>query len=284
MRRIRFGILIVALMTITMAAPQASANVDPSAGWIVGCGFSHRSTDDPIVMPGMTGMSHSHDFFGNDTTDANSTVESLLGASSTCSFAGDTAAYWAPTLSVGSQVVTPIKAAIYYRNQVTGAHVQPFPLGLKMIAGNSHATGPQPLDIVYYNCHEGPDDHHDVKPYDCGTNTVDAHVRFPQCWDGVNLDSADHMSHMAYPLRSHGVRSCPATHPVVLPRLIIRISWPISNGTDVTLASGPTYTLHADFFNAWDETVQTQLVDQCINAGIDCGKQIGTKITPLRLP
>jgi hypothetical protein len=80
------------------------------------------------------------------------------------------------------------------------------------------------------------------------------------------------------------VRSCPATHPVVLPRLIIRISWPISNGTDVTLASGPTYTLHADFFNAWDETVQSQLVDQCINAGIDCGKQIGTKITPLRQP
>lgn len=23
--------------------------------------------------------------------------------------------------------------------------------------------------------------------------------RFPTCWDGVNLDSPDHMSHMAYP-------------------------------------------------------------------------------------
>ena len=28
------------------------------------------------------------------------------------------------------------------------------------------------------------------------------HVRqFPQCWDGVNLDSPDHKSHMAYPER-----------------------------------------------------------------------------------
>jgi hypothetical protein len=28
-------------------------------------------------------------------------------------------------------------------------------------------------------------------------------VRFPTCWDGVNLDSPDHMSHVAY------VRFCP---------------------------------------------------------------------------
>ena len=26
-----------------------------------------------------------------------------------------------------------------------------------------------------------------------------AQVFFPSCWDGVNLDSADHKSHMAYP-------------------------------------------------------------------------------------
>jgi hypothetical protein len=26
-------------------------------------------------------------------------------------------------------------------------------------------------------------------------------VRFPTCWDGVNLDSPDHMSHVAYPAR-----------------------------------------------------------------------------------
>ena len=282
MRRIRFGSLITALLSLLVAAPFASAGVDPSAGWIVGCAFSHRSMDDPIVMPGMTGMSHSHDFFGNETTDADSTLRSLLGAATTCSFADDTAAYWAPTLYVNGKAVTPTKAAIYYRNQVDGAKVQPFPTGFMMVAGDSRATGPQPLDIVYYNCHEGPDTHHDSKPYACGSSTVDAHVRFPQCWDGVNLDAPDHKSHVAYPLRSHGIRTCPASHPVVLPRLIMRISWPISNGRDVTLASGRTYTLHADFFNAWDETAQRELVDKCINAGIDCGKQIGTTISLVR--
>ncbi|WP_309624448.1 DUF1996 domain-containing protein [Methylibium sp.] len=38
-------------------------------------------------------------------------------------------------------------------------------------------------------------------------------VFFPQCWDGKNLDSPDHKSHMAYP--SDG--GCPRSHPVALP-------------------------------------------------------------------
>lgn len=38
-------------------------------------------------------------------------------------------------------------------------------------------------------------------------------VFFPSCWNGRDLDSADHKSHMAYP---DGVDSgkCPSTHPV----------------------------------------------------------------------
>lgn len=40
-------------------------------------------------------------------------------------------------------------------------------------------------------------------------------VAFPSCWDGKNLDSDDHRSHMAYPdLVQDG--NCPDTHPVRL--------------------------------------------------------------------
>lgn len=277
MRRILIGILIASF--VATAAQAVPANVQAGAGWIVGCRFSHRSMDDPIVMPGMRAMSHSHDFFGNETTNADSTVGSLVGGSTTCSLADDAAAYWVPTLYQDGQAVTPSKASIYYRTQVDERVVQPFPLGLEMIAGDSHATGPQPIDVVYYNCHEGPDQHHDARPYDCAGSNLDAHVRFPQCWDGINLDSPDHKSHMAYPTSSQGARTCPASHPVVLPRLIIRISWPISNGNGVTLASGEAYTLHADFFNAWNETTLGKLVDQCINVGINCEKQSGATIS-----
>lgn len=277
MRRIFLALALVALLPV--AGQPAAATVDRSAGWIVGCRFSHRSMDDPIVMPGMADMSHSHDFFGNETTDANSTLPSLLSGPTTCSLGDDKAAYWAPTLYQNGEAITPEKAAIYYRTQVDGGVVQPFPAGLELIAGDSHATGPQPIDIVYYNCHEGRDQHHDAMPYDCPGSTIDAHIRFPQCWDGVHLDSPDHKSHLTYATEEHGARSCPAAYPVVLPRLIIRISWPISNAGGITLASGKAYTLHADFFNAWNETTLNKLVNGCINAGINCGKQIGSTVS-----
>jgi hypothetical protein len=274
MRRILIAALIIAV--VPLAAPSGTAvAAAKNAGWIVGCGFSHRSTDDPIVMPGMTGMSHSHDFFGNVTTDANSTLSSLRGKRTTCSLAADSSAYWAPTLYKHGHKIRPTKIAVYYRSQVDGGNVRPFPPGLKMIAGNSHAKRPQSLKIVYYNCNEGRDQHEAHRPYDCGKNTVDGHIDFPQCWDGKHLDSPDHHSHVVYPVYSHGNRRCPANHPVILPRLIIRISWPIHNGKRVRLASGPSFTLHADFINAWKATTQQHLVDTCIDAGIDCGKQIG---------
>jgi hypothetical protein len=47
---------------------------------------------------------------------------------------------------------------------------------------------------------------------------------FPSCWDGKNLDSDDHQSHVAFPtLVRDG--DCPDSHPVRIPTLIIEIIW-----------------------------------------------------------
>src|SRR6476659_7799891 len=48
------------------------------------CAYTHRASDDPIVHPGMPGMSHSHDFFGNVTTDADSTYSTMRAGGTTC--------------------------------------------------------------------------------------------------------------------------------------------------------------------------------------------------------
>lgn len=54
-----------------------------------------------------------------------------------------------------------------------------------------------------------------------------ANVRFPTCWDGVNLDSPDHMAHMSYPesgtFESQG--PCPASHPVRMPQVLFEVVW-----------------------------------------------------------
>ncbi len=96
------------------------------------CEFSHRAKDDPIVHPGHAGMAHSHDFFGNRSTSADSTYESLRAADSTCDLDGDTAAYWLPTLYKNGKALEPVKAAIYYRASYDPESVRAFPPNLRM--------------------------------------------------------------------------------------------------------------------------------------------------------
>ena len=43
-------------------------------------------------------------------------------------------------------------------------------------------------------------------------------IMFPQCWDGVNLDSPNHKSHMAYGA-GWPDKGCPSTHPVPLAQI-----------------------------------------------------------------
>ena len=97
---------------------------------------------------------------------------------------------------------------------------------------------------------------------------IESYLDFPQCWDGVNLDSANHQSHMAYPVNN----DCPASHPVPVPKLRQVIRYP-ANGDPARfrLASGAGYTMHGDFFNAWPVAEMERRVRDCIRPIIKCG-------------
>ena len=237
------------------------------------CTFSHRGPDDPIVKPDQPGASHSHDFFGNITTAANSTFDSLRHGGTTCSRPLDTAAYWVPTMMLDGQAVTPIGINAYYRTgRRDPASIQPFPSGLKIVAGNAKATGPQSPRVVTFSCRgmtEPKQASSSVVPT-CRTGRglgLAMSIHFPDCWNGRDLDSADHQSHMAYSERG----ACPAGYPVPVPALTVHVKYAIAGGPGVSLASGAPYTAHADFFNAWDQTELTKLVHNCINAQKECG-------------
>jgi hypothetical protein len=47
------------------------------------------------------------------------------------------------------------------------------------------------------------------------------------------------------------------------------ISYPVRSGP-VRLASGPFYTMHADFFNAWNQISLNNLIHNCIHANREC--------------
>ena len=261
------GVLLIA----TSFLPAVAGASDMTVGWINKCDISHRAKNDPIVYPGQSGASHLHDFYGNRSTDASSTYDSLLGKNTTCELERDTAAYWFPTVYFNGEPRRPYSVKFYYRSIIDPpSDVQPFPKGLKMVWGDARASGPQDLNKVWWQCdHE----EHTVTPHDCdrGEHVV-YHVKFPECWDGVHLDSADHRSHMSESVdRSGGLDTCPRSHPVALPRLIARLEWDIRRGSKVTLASGFPYTLHGDFVNSWHQRRLARLVSRCINAAIDCG-------------
>jgi len=245
-----------------------------SVGWTSACEYSHSLSDDPIVFPGMPGASHLHDFFGATTTNAYSTYRSLRSSPTTCEIREDTSAYWVPALYVRGVRVLPQHADIYYFTDVDPATIEPFPSGMRIIAGNAHATEAQQLNIAWYDC--GPGDGGGLsqrasQPYRCNPGyRTRAHLRFPSCWDGVRLTSSD-QSHVVYPNR--GV--CPPTHPRPLPQLSYQVAFPVDvDLTGATLASGAAITLHADFFNAWQPARLAQLVDECTNAGIACGGNV----------
>jgi hypothetical protein len=237
--------------------------------FVSACRFSHRNTDDPIVFPGQPGRSHDHTFIGNDTTNAFSTADSLAGGTSSCRREGDTAAYWVPTLfGASGEAVTPRAASVYYRRR-TRAAVRAFPPGFRLIAGNSKATAPQGLVVTSWNC--GPLS--GIRPTstipscpDAGVRGLALHVQFPDCWDGVNLDSPDHVSHTAYSVRGR----CPSDHLFAMPAIQINLRYPTAGGPGFALASGGQFSAHADFFNAWRQEVLQSLVDGCLNALRHC--------------
>ncbi len=271
--------------TRTPPAITIPASNGPGTGqWIVNCPYSHTLPDDPIIFPNQPGMSHSHEFMGSTDTKASSTIDSMRGARTTCGIAGDTAGYWVPTLSQNGVVIHPVDKQpglrgatssqnIYYRSP-TGKATQSIPAGLRMISGNSKATSvaenPRLGHDIWWGCSDNSNPGKPTAPPpSCPEGIITVHIHFPDCWNGRDLDSPDHISHMAWSTQGR----CPTSHPVLIPEVTIRLEWVVGSTTgDITLASGAPHTIHGDFWNTWDQATLDGLIVNCINASTDCGK------------
>lgn len=253
-----------------LLAPPAHAG---SPGWIVRCSFSHSLPDDPIVRPGQAGASHLHDFLGNRSTQASSTYSSMVAGGTNCRDSADTAGYWVPSLYRNGVKVAPSEVKVYYRDSglAAGTMVRAFPADFRMIAGVGTATsaaGNSKLgSALYWGCSDNSTGK--LKgPTSCGTGKISLHVGFPYCWNGRDLDSPDHRAHVAYPSKGR----CPSTHPVALPRVILRLEYPTGSSLgSIALSSGGSWTIHGDFWNTWRQSRLDTLVARCLNADRDCG-------------
>jgi hypothetical protein len=258
--------LAAGVMSVPVAARGEPVRV---AEFVADCRLSHRLPDDPIVLPNLAGASHLHDFFGNRSTNASSTQQSLEGQTGNCDPAADISSYWVPTMYRDTTAIAPTGITFYYLGEgVTDpAAIQPMPYGLKIVAGNAKATGDND-SIARWSClHAGQ-----VNPsknfVECPAGTMlETYLDFPQCWNGRDLDSADHRSHLSYPVAG----GCPATHPVPVPKLRMVLRYPVNGNTaGLRLSSGTGQTMHGDFFNVWPRAEMERRVRNCINVVLKC--------------
>jgi hypothetical protein len=272
----------------TPAAGSSSLDIRPTTQAIhagtegggqfrIQCNYSHMLNDDPIVYPNQQGASHNHTFFGNTSVNYKTSPDTLpLTGNSTC-FGGiaNRSAYWTPSLidTTTNRPLKPKWALFYYKTGKPDTVVAP-PKGLRMIAGTSSAQSTQSpgwsREIIRWTCNEVYAGKQASIPACSGD--LSKMVVFPSCWDGKNLDSPDHKSHMAYD--ENGV--CPATHPVQIPDISMNVHYQVSNTSNLRLSSdnyygGPGgFSGHADWMNGWDENVLNTFVNNCLKARKDC--------------
>ncbi|MFN8015122.1 MAG: DUF1996 domain-containing protein [Acidimicrobiia bacterium] len=272
------------------------------------CNPSHLAYVDPIVFPGQNGASHLHMFYGNKKTNYNSTQTSLKNTGGGSCDGGplNRTAYWIPAmLDTNGKARLPINTVVYYKvTEASISKVQTMPEGLRMIAGNAKAMAPQNTGHIFYKFKCVDNNGNGSTIFDeqftignCPSNSrLYMNLAFPQCWDGVNLDSADHKSHLTY--LDWGATNCPSTHPVLLPQVSLNLAWETGSGTsngwyfssdDMTSMGmgkmpGGT-TVHADWFMAWDDTILTTWTNNCLKKQLSCfGGQTGDGKNLKRVP
>ncbi|MBC7756048.1 MAG: DUF1996 domain-containing protein [Bdellovibrio sp.] len=269
----------------TTELPQANGD----GAFRVVCQPSHMSNDDPLVYPNQPGAAHHHTFFGNTSTNAKSDLMHMdIAGNSTCTGGNmNHSAYWFPSMidTANNQPVKPDSAIFYYKSwDVPNALVTQPPKGLRMIAGNSKSTSAETSN-GRYSCvtpstGNGTPWSQTIPNCSVGTFLL-MQISFPQCWDGINLDSPNHKDHMAEANPAlPTANKCPASHPVGIPQIAESVSFNVvtANQTknwrlasdNYALSTPGGYSLHADWVNGWDETIMSGWIKNCLNKGFDC--------------
>lgn len=263
---------------------------------------------DPLVFPGMTYTPHVHQIVGGNSFQPDMSLEHDLEASSctSCSFQQDKSNYWTAAMYFQHQ------NGSYHRvpqvtnggpqgslNQIGGitmyyipsGQVTAFAKGFRMLTGDAvnEDAGRVNGGNICHRCWNSPNEDQFVGGAPCsGSDTVDIPadpnckmirqtIIFPACWDGVNLDSPNHQSHVAYSgTGASGGGACPSSHPVKLPQIMYEIMYNVSDFSDrglwptdgrrpfvLAMGLGGSAT-HGDYMFGWEgDSLQRAMNSGC---------------------
>lgn len=172
-------------------------------------------------------------------------------------------------------IVRPASVRIDYRGNAAGK-VVPMPKFLRALTGDAKPTSRGPANArATWTCLGFTDRLSDRYPICPPGSRVQRVHDFPGCWDGRNIDSDNHRSHVAFADDTTG--ACPQGF-VAIPQLRITISYDIPRNVQLkgqyALDSFPEedhnpFSDHNDFVNV--NSAQTmQRIAACINKGKAC--------------
>ncbi|KAJ3570170.1 hypothetical protein NPX13_g5819 [Xylaria arbuscula] len=170
-------------------------------------------------------------------------------------------------------------------------YITAFPPGFRMTVGSpTTSTLDQAKGHIglRYNClqtllNRGPE-MVDFPTKPCPAGIFAVH-HFPACWDGKNLDSPDHQSHMYNTITLDGFTNappCPASHPVRMPQVTYETVWDTTKFNSMWPSGTPNpfvwsfhgtsgYGTHADYMFGWkgDSLQRAMNKSECFYDG--CG-------------
>lgn len=280
----------------------ANGDSGSTGSFTTNCGVNeneNRNSDNVIVAPGVSnGAQHQHDYVGNQGNNAFASDEDLAAADTTCQNQGDKSSYFWPVIRIqdgtedidqgqpgGGQdgnvgkIVEPAQAELKFVGNRT-SDVVAMPTALRIITGDAKSfTNGLGNANTSWSC-TGFEDRQVTDKYPIcpeGSSVVRT-SNFQSCWDGQNIDSANHRTHVDFVEADGSCSNGFQAIPQLQVRLVYDVPAPqIENGQVVNpfaIDSFPEQlhkpiTDHNDFINFFDENVMNEMVE-CINNGEDC--------------
>jgi hypothetical protein len=206
--------------------PQAGANASTGV-FTEDCGNNqnkHQNTDNIVIAPGKPdGAEHLHDYVGNLDTTFASTEDSLAAGGTTCGN-GDQSTFFWPILrnrsaddgfdqasakdknNIGDPVL-PAQVKIEFRGNAQ-SQVVAMPRFLRLFSGDAKTiTNGLKNARPTYSCTGMENQVTNKYPLCPQGSTVESIHDYPGCWDGQNVDSANHRDHLAFADQQSG--ACP---------------------------------------------------------------------------